>query len=105
MTLPTDLKDKTCLVTGASSGIGAAVARARTLRRSCRGPLSDWPRPSGGSCPLYRGAGGRIARFPPPITSVYPLNQGSPLCQARPWRNPAWFTAGGVSFVRTYARR
>ena len=37
------------------------------------------------------------------ITSVSPLNQGSPLCQARPWRNPAWFTAGGVSFVRTYA--
>jgi len=33
------------------------------------------------------------------ITSVYPLNQGSPLCQARPWRNPARFTAGGVSFV------
>ena len=39
------------------------------------------------------------------ITSVYPPHQGSPLCQARPWRNPAWFTAGGVSFVRTYARR
>ena len=34
------------------------------------------------------------------ITSVYPLHQGSPLCQARPSRNPAWFTAGGVSFVR-----
>src|SRR5215203_1636555 len=28
MTLPTDLKEKACLVTGASRGIGAAVARA-----------------------------------------------------------------------------
>ena len=33
------------------------------------------------------------------ITSGYLLHQGSPLCQARPWRNPAWLTAGGVSFV------
>ena len=53
-------------------------------------------------CPPHAPTNGLLSSG---ITSVYPPHQGSPLCQARPWRNPAWFTAGGVSFVRTYARR
>ena len=60
-----------------------ARRRTRTIRTYCRQPTN-----------------GSLSSA---ITSVYPLHQGSPFCQATPWRNPAWFTAGGVSFCGTYS--